>query len=107
MKIVKQWVKEGNRSKLSWNRVPDNLVSYWRQFKNLELEEGLLKRKWLYAEGNMKQKLIVIPDSCLKSIFKLFHGDMCHPGAYLATKNVIVIIMLTILLLSSHEAGND
>ena len=91
LRLVKDWIKTGNKGKISWNRVPNILVSYWRQFKNLVIEDGVLKRAWMDSEGNTTRKLIVIPDSCLIYVFKLFHDDisLCHPGAYLSAEKCL------------------
>ena len=91
LRMVKDWIKTGYKGKISWNRVPNILISYWRQFRNFVVEDGVLKRAWLDSDGNVTRKLIVIPDSCLSYIFKLFHDDVsvCHPGAYLSAEKCL------------------
>ena len=84
LKIVKQWVREGEKPKLQSNRAPAELVSLWKQFSTLKLsDDGLLLKKWVSRKTlETERELIVVPDSLIESIMKLHHSDLttCHPG---------------------------
>ena len=86
LKIVKQWVINGEREKIHVNRTPDVLVSYWKQFNLLKIEDGLLKRKWIMKKEEECRHLIVIPESCEVEILQLFHDNItnCHPGVQIS-----------------------
>lgn len=82
LKVVKQWVLDGDKGKIQVNRSPAALISYWKQFNMLKLEQGLLKRKWMMKKQEETRDLIVVPESCEIEVMKLFHDNVvnCHPG---------------------------
>ena len=83
LKVVKQWVLDGEKGKIQVNRAPAALVCYWKQFSLLKIENGLLKRRWLRKKEDDCRDLIVVPESCEVEIMQLFHDNVtsCHPGA--------------------------
>lgn len=88
MKIVKDWVKKGERPKIQTNRTPAALVSLWKQFNMLKLSnDGLLLRKWISKKEPEEEKsLIVVPDSLVEGIMDVHHSSLrtCHPGVDLS-----------------------
>ena len=88
LKVVKEWVRKGEKPKLQSNRNPASLVSLWKQFNLLEIaEDGLLTRKWVNKKDpEQGRDLIVIPDNLVEKIMTLHHSNLgsCHPGVDLS-----------------------
>ena len=48
LREVKSWLEDGKKpERIQACRAPKELVSYWRQFKSLSLDSGLIRRKWV------------------------------------------------------------
>ena len=80
---VIEWVQKGDKPKsIQANRCPKELLSYWKQFSLLSLEDGLLIRKWHNVKNpSENRKLIVVPDSLQEVILKKVHSDeSSHAG---------------------------
>ena len=82
LKIVRKWIEQGERGIIQANRTPAALVSYWRQFNLLKIEDGILKRKWVMKKEEECRDLILVPENSEVTIMKLFHDNTtnCHPG---------------------------
>ena len=87
LKTVRQWVEKGEKPKLiQATRVPYELLSYWKQFSLLKLDNGLLKRKWVSISKkncDADRDLIVIPESWQEQVLRLHHNTTTHPGVAL------------------------
>ena len=89
LKIVKEWVKKGEKPKIQANRTPPELISYWKQFSLLKIEDGLLMRKWVSKKDiEQGRDLIVIPESLIETMMKLYHSNImsCHPGVQISVE---------------------
>ena len=87
LKTVRQWIEKGEKPKLiQATRVPHELLSYWKQFSLLKLDNGLIKRKWVSLSKknyDIDRDLIVVPDSWQEQIIRLHHDTTTHPGVAL------------------------
>ena len=83
LSVVKEWVVAKQRGMVQVNRTPERLLSYWKQFNLIILEDGLLKRKWVRKNEDETRYLILVPERCEENIMRLFHENIiyCHPGA--------------------------
>ena len=82
LNTVHQWLRDGSRGEVKINRSPDALISYWRQFSLLSIQDGLIKRKWSTKKEGESRDLIVVPESMEDDIIQMFHDSphSCHPG---------------------------
>ena len=82
LKEVRRWVENKDREKIQVNRVPDLLMSYWKQFSLLTIENDLLKRKWVRKKEDDSLQLIVVPETCWESVISKLHDsdESCHAG---------------------------
>ena len=87
LKTVRQWVEKGEKPKLiQATRVPHELLSYWKQFSLLKLDNGLLKREWVSVSKknfDVDRDLIIIPESWQEQVLRLHHNNTTHPGVAL------------------------
>lgn len=83
LSVVRDWVLASKRGMVQANRTPERLLTYWKQFNLLVLEDGLLKRKWVRKKEEDTRLLILVPEKCEEEIMRLFHENItyCHPGA--------------------------
>ena len=85
LKEVRSWVQEGKKPRaVQANRTPIELLSYWRQFDLLKIENGLLMRRWVDVKDSTKNRyLIAIPEPLHEIFMKLSHNTKitAHPGA--------------------------
>jgi len=86
--LVREWVENKDRGKLQANRAPTTLVSYWKQFNLLKIENDLLKRRWVSGKEEEERYLILVPESQVEKILEQFHDNItsCHPGAAISTE---------------------
>ena len=83
IRVVKDWVNSGEKPKLPSNRAPATLISLWKQFDLLKVEDGLLMKRWISKKDLEKERyLIVVPESLIEPIMELHHSTLtsCHPG---------------------------
>ena len=75
LKVLKDWVRTGEKPKQQSNRNPAQLVSLWKQFNLLNtVEDGLLLRTWVNSE--QRRDLIVTPDHLIDKIMTLQHSNL-------------------------------
>ena len=77
------WVKENKKPEtLQAVGAPNELVSFWKTFKTLSIEDGVLKRKWYERATETERLLIVIPNDLREEIMKECHVSKlaAHPG---------------------------
>ena len=80
--VVRKWIESGNKGLIQVNRTPERLLSYWKQFNLLVVEDGLIKRRWIKKNSEEERYLTVIPEECEEEIMRLFHEKiLCHHGA--------------------------
>ena len=90
LKVVKQWVQLGEKPKsIQANRTPGELLSYWKQFNLLKVEDGILWRKWVYIKNPEENRyLIAVPEKLQEQTMWLFHSNLMssHPGVALSVE---------------------
>ena len=88
LKVVKDWIRKGEKPRIQSNRTPSELISLWKQFSLLKIsEDGLLMRKWVNKKNPAEGRdLIVIPESMIENIMRVHHSNLrsCHPGVNLS-----------------------
>ena len=81
---VRNWVQECRKPRaVQANRTPVELLSYWRQFDLLKIENGLLMRKWVDAKDATRTRfLVAVPEPLHETFMKLSHNTKmtAHPG---------------------------
>ena len=77
------WVKRNEKPEtLQAVGAPNELVSLWKTFKTLVIENGVLKRKWYERATETERLLIVIPNELREEAMKECHVSKlaAHPG---------------------------
>ena len=85
LSTVKSWlIAEAKPKSLQAHRAPKSLVSYWKQFSLLELNNSIIMRKWIAVkDGTTQDRLLTcIPDSLQEKVVQLCHNSRTinHPG---------------------------
>ena len=80
---VKKWVESKEKPlAVQATRTPRDILSYWKQFNLLSLEDGLLKRKWIPVGDEDVRDLVIIPEKLQEEAMKTIHCSEIgrHPG---------------------------
>ena len=84
LSIVRDWVEKKTRPQtIQANRLPQELLSYWRQFSLISIENGLLTRKWVDLKDPSKDRtLILVPEALQENFMRASHNSPFtnHPG---------------------------
>ena len=83
LKQVYDWVIKKEKPKaIQANRVPSELLSYWKQFELLSVKRGLLRRRWVDTKNSENDReLVIIPLSLQETVLKIVHEqESGHAG---------------------------
>ena len=83
LKQVYDWVIKKEKPKaIQANRVPSELLSYWKQFELLSVKRGLLRRRWVDTKNSVNDReLVIIPLSLQETVLKIVHEqESGHAG---------------------------
>ena len=89
LKIVKGWLQSGVKPEsIQAFRAPKELVSYWKQFTLLSLEDGVVMRKWIAINNGStenEKQLICVPEKNQERVLEMCHTSLIanHPGVKL------------------------
>ena len=77
------WVSKGEKPEvIQAGRLPQELLSYWKQFDLISIKEGILRRRWTEVrdpEGS--RDLIIVPESLHESVLDMVHNqETAHAG---------------------------
>ena len=74
---VYSWVSKGEKPEvIQAGRLPQELLSYWKQFDLISIKEGILRRRWTEVrdpEGS--RDLIIVPESLYESVLDMVHNQ--------------------------------
>ena len=91
---VKKWILAGEKPlSIQAFRAPKEIVSYWKQFNLLSMENGIIVRKWIPVKNGSPEKerhLICVPGSNQEAVLQMCHSSLManHPGMKL-TLNLV------------------
>ena len=83
---VLSWIKDddGKPDEREFNHrsQPKELQQYWKDFKLLEMKDGVLFRKWHDTVTKETRSLVVVPCTLVERVLYTFHDTiaMCHAG---------------------------
>ena len=83
LREVSGWVIKGDKPRtLQAVGAPSELVTFWKTFKMLKLEDGILKRKWFDRNAEEERTLVIIPGMLREDVMKECHNSILvgHPG---------------------------
>lgn len=86
LSVVKRWLCAKKKPNvIQAHRAPKDLISYWRQFDLLSLENDVIMRQWKVIHKGDKiedRQLICIPESVQECVLKMCHTSIAvnHPG---------------------------
>ena len=80
---IYSWVTKGEKPvAIQTSRLPQELLSYWKQFDLISIKEGILRRRWTEVrdpEGS--RDLIIVPESLHESVLDMVHNqETAHDG---------------------------
>ena len=79
--VVRNWVIQGQRDVVQANRTPTELMSLWKQFNLLRVEDGVLQRRWNYTSTGEDRWLILVPGDKRELVMNRCHAELCgHAG---------------------------
>lgn len=79
--VVRNWVIQGSRDVVQANRTPTELMSLWKQFNLLRVEDGVLQRRWNYTSTGEDRWLILVPEHRRELVMNRCHAELCgHAG---------------------------
>ena len=83
VKEVKEWIIRGEKpDTIQALRAPDQLISYWKTFNLLSLQNGIVMRLWAGIKNEEDRYLIIVPQSLQHNTMLLYHSTLmsAHPG---------------------------
>ena len=83
LKEVKDWVRKEERPvSLQVIGAPKELLSLYKQFKRLLIEDDLLKKRWTDQKSEEERNLVIIPERMREEVMRTAHSSLltAHPG---------------------------